>query len=130
MKKTLTPEVEKGRIAAGPYGSTADFGCNGAFLLDYPKSGRLYAIVSDGEFTLWEHVSVSVMSGKRLPTWEEMAWVKAQFWEPEECVVEFHPPESEYVDFADVLHLWKPTKIVIPTPPTALIGPKKVKHHH
>lgn len=52
-----------------------------------------------------EHVSVSLP--KRLPTWNEMAEVKDIFWNDEEMVVQMHPPKSEYVNVAEVLHLWR-----------------------
>lgn len=77
----------------------------------------------------FEHVSVSV-GGKgqkqaRCPTWEEMAWVKGLFWGPEETVVQYHPPESEYVNnHAYVLHLWKPVGVTLPLPHSDAVGIK------
>lgn len=57
----------------------------------------------DGE---WQHVSVSTRH--RCPDWQEMCFVKSLFWDDEECVVQFHPPKSEYVNNHDFcLHLWK-----------------------
>lgn len=54
----------------------------------------------------WEHVSVSLRN--RCPTWEEMCAFKDIFWEEEECVVQFHPPKSEYVNLHPYcLHMWK-----------------------
>src|SRR5262245_49673597 len=52
----------------------------------------------------WEHVSVSVAYRvgndwkERDPTWEEMCFIKKAFWNDDECVVQFHPPESSYVN--------------------------------
>lgn len=79
----------------------------------------------------WEHVSISVVrvakGGKvtkvdRAPTWNEMCVVKSLFWEPEETVIQFHPPESKYVNVhPNCLHLWKPP-YAVPTPPSILIG--------
>lgn len=80
----------------------------------------------------WEHVSVSVVRKNkkgytkvdRTPTWGEMAFVKNLFWGPEETVIQFHPPESEYVNNHEhCLHLWKPP-YEVKTPPTAMIGVK------
>jgi hypothetical protein len=72
----------------------------------------------------WEHVSVSLPD--RCPTWEEMARVKALFWEPADCVVQFHPPESEYVNHHPFcLHLWRPIGEQIKTPPAIFIGPRE-----
>ncbi len=58
----------------------------------------------------WEHVSVSPRSKTRksCPTWEEMCHIKDMFFEPEERVVQFHPPKSEYVNCHPYcLHLWR-----------------------
>ena len=54
----------------------------------------------------WEHVSISLK--KRCPTWDEMCMIKDIFWGEEECVVEYHPPKSQYVSIHPYcLHLWK-----------------------
>ena len=64
---------------------------------------------------VWEHVSVSAAT---VPTWAEMCWVKALFWGPEEAVVQYHPPESSYVNVHQrVLHLWRPVGVEFPMPP-------------
>lgn len=71
--------------------------------------------------TAWEHVSVSLPD--RCPTWEEMAYVKSLFWDEEDCVVQYHPPRSEYVNqHPYCLHLWRPVGQVIPLPPSILVG--------
>lgn len=67
----------------------------------------------------WEHVSVHAVDNghERTPTWLEMCWVKDKFWE-EECVVQFHPPHSQYINtHPHTLHLWRPLLAVIPMPP-------------
>ena len=76
-----------------------------------------YAIASDGMD--WEHVSVHMISdGKeRTPTWSEMCKIKDIFWTNEDCVIQYHPPETEYVNnHKHTLHLWKPVKEKIPVP--------------
>lgn len=75
----------------------------------------------------WEHVSVSVQrrggaTRPALPTWEEMCNVKALFWGPEDVVVQYHPAESQYVNHAPVLHLWR--RDGFPTPHPGLVGPR------
>ena len=72
----------------------------------------------------WEHVSVSPFHLKRCPTWEEMCAVKNLFFEPEERVVQYHPPESEYVNMHPYcLHLWRPTGgVEFPHPPAIMVG--------
>lgn len=72
----------------------------------------------------WEHVSVSPMSRTRktCPTWEEMCEVKRMFFYPEECCVEYHPPESEYVNNHELcLHIWRPVGGGIPRPPKEFV---------
>lgn len=64
----------------------------------------------------WEHVSVCPINGKT-PTWDDMCFVRDMFWEPEDTVVQFHPPKSEYVNIMDnCLHLWRPADGDIRTP--------------
>lgn len=64
----------------------------------------------------WEHVSVSFAN--RTPTWDEMCKIKDMFWNEDECVVQYHPPKSDYVNVHPYcLHLWKPIGKEIITPP-------------
>lgn len=73
-----------------------------------------FAVQADAQ-TDWEHVSVSLPD--RCPTWEEMCFIKSLFWNEEDCVVQFHPPKSDYVNVAkNCLHLWK-FKGEMPRPP-------------
>lgn len=103
-------------------------GNNGAFHIESPEPGwRLALIASDGEG--WEHVSVHAYrrSGdqSRIPTWKEMTYVKQLCWDDEDVVMQLHPKRSEYVNcHPDVLHLWRPTAAVIPTPPAEMVGPR------
>lgn len=55
----------------------------------------------------WEHVSIMKKS-RKLPTWDEMCFIKDLFWREDENVVQIHPRKSEYVNFTDALHLWRP----------------------
>lgn len=69
----------------------------------------------------WEHLSVS-MPGKT-PSWDQMCVMKNIFWNEDEACVEYHPKKEEYVnDHEYCLHIWKPTKVELPTPPTILVG--------
>lgn len=108
----------------------------GHFVLKCPLGSFLFVIASDAHEERWQlsgfplpafdHVSVSVLRQKRCPTWEEMCWVKDQFFEAEELAVQIHPPKSEYVNAHPfVLHLWKPFGVAIPLPPTLTIAPQK-----
>ena len=106
-------------------------GNNGYFILTTPEGVRLRCIASDDRYwtrggfapPAWEHVSVSVKN--RVPTWQEMCFAKAMFWGPEDCVLQFHPAQSEYVNCHPfVLHLWRPIGIDFPRPPSDAVGPK------
>jgi hypothetical protein len=45
------------------------------------------------------------------------------FFEAEETVVQYHPPESEYINqYEYCLHLWKPTEAELPRPPKIFVG--------
>lgn len=92
----------------------------GWFMIPSPiKSSQWIAVQADGQ-TEWEHVSASLRN--RCPSWEEMCFLKSLFWEPDETVVQFHPPESEYVNVAKTcLHLWK-YKNEFPRPPKHYVG--------
>jgi len=89
----------------------------GAFSI--PFRGRdLHVIASNGMD--WDHVSVSLPN--RCPNWEEMSHIKSLFWDEEECVMQLHPPKSQYVNhFAHCLHLWRPHKESIPMPPLMMV---------
>lgn len=70
---------------------------------------------------VWEHLSVSHQKAQ-LPTWNEMCALKDLFWDPEDCVMQLHPPLSEYVNcHPRVLHLWRPVGVEIPRPPKIMV---------
>ncbi|MFA5158143.1 MAG: hypothetical protein WC451_03105 [Patescibacteria group bacterium] len=70
----------------------------------------------------WDHVSVSILHKKRMPTWGEMCMVKDLFWNPEETVIQYHPAKSSYVNVHPwTLHLWQPHNLEIPVPRTWLV---------
>lgn len=125
------------RVRAGPVGSDDSAGNNGAFFVPQRKakpSDRpppLRVIATDGQCDDdtpadhpardWEHVSVSLPD--RCPTWEEMAYIKALFWDDEDCVIQFHPPRSAHVNnHPYCLHLWRYRLGPIPMPPAIAVG--------
>ncbi len=124
------------RVTTGLYASSVKHdGNNGQFKMlrnasGFPAGSKdisgLLTQASDGEG--WEHVSVSVLPkpGKksRLPTHEEMEFIRFLFWDSEDWVMEFHPPVTEYVSNARCLHLWRPIDCVFRTPPSYLVGIK------
>lgn len=99
----------------------------GAFAI--PRAGvSLRCIVGSGKNArkdkgkqyAWDHVSVSVID--RCPTWDEMSFIKDQFFSPEETVFQFHPPESVYVNFHPfTLHLFRPLLVKVPLPPKEMV---------
>lgn len=122
MRKVFHDIAEKGRVN-GRDGRVSSHGDTyGEFVLVHPSGSVLFVIAADGLDTRFDHVSVSVRKENRCPTWEEMCWVKGLFWEPEECVIQYHPPKSEYVNHHPfVLHMWKPLDVDIPRPPTICV---------
>lgn len=119
MKKTVPPELEKGRITVGRMATCAEDGFNGAFRVKV--RGKTYILlISDGGG--WEHVSVEVGSAKRIPTWEEMCRIKDLIWNEDEVVIQIHPAKKDYVMVHYyVLHLWRPVDQEIPLPPKIFV---------
>ena len=111
---------ETHRLREGPLASaTGDEG--GAFAMTSRSGEALFAIASTGDG--WEHESVSLRN--RCPTWAEMCTVKALFWDPEDCVVQYHPPQSQYVNcHPHCLHMWRSLDAAQQLPPTWMVGPK------
>ena len=100
------------------YGCNGDSG-NGIFRI-FVGGKAFYCLVSNGGG--WEHVSVSMKSQKRCPTWEEMCRIKEIFFAPEECVVEYHPAKNDYVNRHEYcLHLWRPVGGGFPRPPKLFV---------
>jgi hypothetical protein len=107
--------------------SDDSFGNNGFFIIPYQKQNSLEYRVQASDGMGWEHASVSIaLPGRpalRCPTWEEMCFIKDLFWDQEDCVIQFHPSKSEYVNMHQfVLHLWRPTDQKIPIPQKIMVG--------
>lgn len=101
------------------YGTMGDEG-NGCFKV-YVDGRSFFCIASNGGG--WEHVSVSPKNQKRCPTWDEMCAIKDMFFNPEETVVQYHPPKSDYVNIHPYcLHLWRPIDKEILRPPAIFVG--------
>jgi len=122
------------RIRTGKLQSDNSYGNNGAFNVYLKEKECGYycqCIASDGEG--WEHVSMTICNANVqgltfTPSWKEMCFIKDIFWDAEDCVVQFHPPKSEYINnHKNVLHLWRPTGYNIMTPPSIMIGIKSKK---
>jgi hypothetical protein len=99
----------------------------GAFYIPCPKTGSRLKVVASAGYFDWDHVSVSVNKQKRCPNWIEMCFIKHMFFEPEDAVMQLHPPQSQYVNnHAYCLHLFRPCKAEIPMPPSLLVGVKEL----
>lgn len=122
MRKVLDERLRRIDMKDNP----RSLGLRGAFTVrrQSPVPSDILRIISSGPATVfglarWEHVSVSLEN--RCPTWDEMCFVKDLFWEPEECVIQYHPPRSKYVNnHPYVLHMWKPPR-KIAMPPIELV---------
>ena len=138
MRTSPPDRLEKGRVRGR---GSAPGDMHGYFLVPAPGGVFLWVIGAPADASDWaaaglpgipfEHVSVSVRKGgrpaERCPTWDEMCFVKDLFWDPEEAVVQYHPPRSAYVNYHPYcLHLWKPVGVAIPLPPAACVGPAAV----
>ena len=130
MKDMKASGINRYRVRRGPMGSDDSIGNYGMFVIPLSSSHSAIVIVSDGDETGWEHVSVHVKyktsKGRikeRTPHWDEMSRIKDLFWEPEETVVQFHPPKSQYINNHEhCLHLWRPEDDHIQLPPVSLVG--------
>lgn len=103
--------------------SDESYGNNGAFAIPIEHKVTAFVIASDGDG--WEHVSAHIMDhGKdETPSWEEMCKIKDLFWDEEDCIVQFHPPKTEYVNHHEhCLHLWREEGVNWKTPARDLIG--------
>ena len=112
---------EKYRVREGKMASDESFGNNGMFIVSLKHQQKLLVLASDGGG--WEHVSVSRRD--RCPTWDEMCQVKKMFWDDEDCVIQYHPPKSEWDNnHPNCLHLWRRFGLEIPRPHPMLVGIK------
>lgn len=110
----------KFRVRSGYMGNDDSVGNCGLFEFVAKLGGvRFRAIASDGMG--WEHVSVS--RPDRIPSWDEMCWIKSLFWDDGDCVVQYHPPRAEWVNnHSRCLHMWRPVGVELPRPPQILVG--------
>jgi hypothetical protein len=118
-----TDHIERFRTDGKQFGNEC---FNGAWIIPHPPTNvSLKVISSDGPD--WDHVSVSLRN--RTPNWREMDFICRLFWSEDEAVMQLHPPRSEWVSYHPFcLHMWKPQGIMIPLPPTIMVGPKGIEN--
>ena len=109
-------------------GTDNDAGNNGAFQIPiHRKTLAAFVIVSDG--MNWDHVSIHIMDKKgraSTPTWAMMCKIKDLFWDEEDCVIQYHPPKSSYINHhPHTLHLWRSHLQEVMIPPPELVGFRK-----
>jgi hypothetical protein len=127
MKTRFGNRIEAARVIDIPEYFSRPGDRFGAFCLMGPAGAELKILAAPGgdlpgELGAWEHVSVS--TAKRAPNWREMCWVKDLFFDEEECVIQFHPPRSRYINcHPHCLHLWRPIDDHVRVPPALLVGP-------
>lgn len=96
------------------------------FLIPAAEGKGVFKVLATWDLD-WEHVSISLP--RRCPTWAEMCRMKDLFWEPDEAVMQLHPPTDDYVNYHPFcLHLWRPGDDAvgaIPLPPSILVGPTR-----
>ena len=90
------------------------------------RAGKPFASVVWSNGGGWEHVSMAPYDCRHTPTWSEMCSLKEMFFRDDEVAVQYHPAKSEYVNnMPNCLHLWRPLKEIMPTPPSIMVGVKK-----
>lgn len=76
------------------------------YVIRHPRTQAKLMIVASND-NGWNHVSVSLE--KRTPTWDEMCFIKKQFFDDEDMCIQFHPKQSQYVNAHEhCLHIWQP----------------------
>lgn len=120
--------AEKHREPAPWIGAHAHGDLFGHFVFPSPVGGnrflRVVACSAGKPWDDWDHVSVTLVNSQNTPTWAEMCFVKEQFWDDEETVVQFHPKKSEYRNHhPGCLHLWKNVRTNHELPPAIMVAP-------
>lgn len=111
---------EQFRVRTGVLGTDASYGNNGLFLVKLKQGQQVRCIAADG--LGWEHVSVS--RNDRAPTFDEMEQVRQLFWGADSTVLQYHVPRGDWVSVHPFcLHLWCPTGVEVPRPPSMMVGP-------
>lgn len=95
---------------------SGDDGCMGNLFLPTGKLVNFVFSFGGG----WEHLSVSTPHS--CPTWDDMCAAKDLFFNKDECCVQYHPAEKNYVNHHQFcLHIWRPLNEKLPEPPTIFV---------
>ena len=123
MRKKPSKFLETCRCRIGDGASDKSYGNNGLFVVPVPGEDAVFCIIASDSMG-WDHVSihVEIATIENTPTWAEMSYVKNLFFQPGECVLQYHPAQADYVNcHPHTLHLWRPQNEVIPRPPRELV---------
>lgn len=103
----------------------------GMFSIPIPKKKQTVAIIiaNDGTEGGWEHVSCHVRIAQgtrppimRVPSYDELCWLKDLFWESHECAMQFHVPKTDHINrHQHCLHLWRRAGANCELPPTIMV---------
>lgn len=65
----------------------------------------------------WQHVTVHIVGQDEPPTWKFLCQVKDLFWEPDDWVLQIHPPKNSKVHYQKgYAHLWRSISEIQPLP--------------
>ncbi len=109
---------------SGPFPTKHRSGVTGFYQAEILRIIASNGTNGDGQVEVpWDHVSVS--TEHRCPTWEEMEWVREQFFKDDELVLQFSVPRDEEAvnHHPYCLHMWKHHDQVVVVPPPILVGP-------
>lgn len=111
------------RVRIGPMRSDDSQGNNGLFMVP-TFDGKVELTVIASDEGGWDHVSVSVAKpSSRIPSWGEMEYIKRMFWDPEDVVLQFHPPRKKYINKCKYcLHMWRKTGVDNELPPAWMVA--------
>ena len=114
------------RVRKGWMASTDAEENNGAWVIRHPLDKKLRMQIIASDQGGWDHASMTIYNAQtglyRIPFWVEMCILKDIFWFPNECVMQLHPAQANYVnDNENVLHSWKPQDAEIPLPPELFV---------
>ena len=112
IKKIKNLDVEYGEDGFGGYRTD-------------PVDRRVYSVIFSWGGG-WEHLSISPITKKQMPSWDLMCRMKDMFWEENETCVEYHPAKENYVNnMPYCLHIRKPINQELPIPPSIFVGIKE-----
>jgi hypothetical protein len=107
MRPAPNSLIEKYRLLTDPASVLCRGTNTGSFLVHF-KAYQLKVIACD--LCGWDHVSVSLSS--RVPSYEEMCFIKDLFFRDDEVAMQLHVAKADHINTnKNVLHLWRPQTV-------------------